>query len=65
MAKPKLALYWASSCGGCEITVVDIEEKILDVADFFDIVLWPCVMDFKYSDVEAMPDKDIDITLFN
>jgi len=31
MAKPKLALYWAASCGGCEITVVDIEEKILDV----------------------------------
>lgn len=65
MAKPKLALYWAASCGGCEITVVDIEEKILDVADFFDIVLWPCVMDFKYSDVEAMQEKEIDITLFN
>jgi len=65
MAKPKLALYWAASCGGCEITVVDIEEKILDVADFFDIVLWPCVMDFKYSDVEALKDKEIDITLFN
>ena len=65
MAKPKLALYWAASCGGCEITVVDIEEKILDVAEFFDIVLWPCVMDFKYSDVEAMKDKEIDITLFN
>ncbi|MBM4157991.1 MAG: oxidoreductase [Ignavibacteria bacterium] len=63
--KPKLALYWASSCGGCEIAVVDIEEKILDVADFFDIVFWPCVMDFKYKDVEAMPDGDITICLFN
>ena len=65
MAKPKLALYWAASCGGCEITVVDIEEKILDVADFFDIVLWPCVMDFKYKDIEEMLDEEIDITLFN
>lgn len=65
MAKPKLALYWASSCGGCEITVVDIEEKILDVADFFDIVFWPCVMDFKYDDVRAMEDGEIDLTLFN
>jgi F420-non-reducing hydrogenase small subunit len=65
MAKPKLALYWAASCGGCEITVIDIEEKILDVADFFDIVFWPCVMDFKYSDVEQMEDGSIDITLFN
>ena len=23
MAKPKLALYWAASCGGCEIAVLD------------------------------------------
>ena len=65
MAKPKLALYWAASCGGCEITIVDIEEKILDVANFFDIVFWPCVMDFKYKDVEAMDDGEIDLTLFN
>jgi F420-non-reducing hydrogenase small subunit len=65
MAKPKLALNWASSCGGCEIAVVDIELKILDVADFFDIVLWPCVMDFKYKDVEALPDGDITLCLFN
>ena len=65
MTKPKLALYWASSCGGCEIAVVDIELKILDVADFFDIVLWPCVMDFKYKDIEALPDGDITLCLFN
>jgi F420-non-reducing hydrogenase small subunit len=65
MAKPKLALYWAASCGGCEIAVLDIEEKILDVANAFDIVFWPCAMDFKYSDVKAMPDKGIDICLFN
>jgi F420-non-reducing hydrogenase small subunit len=63
--KPKLALYWASSCGGCEIAVVDIELKILDVAGFFDIVFWPCIMDFKYKDVEAMPDGDITLCLFN
>lgn len=63
--KPKLALYWASSCGGCEIAVVDIELKILDVAGFFDIVFWPCIMDFKYKDVEAMQDGDITLCLFN
>lgn len=63
--KPKLALYWASSCGGCEIAVVDIELKILEVADFFDIVLWPCVMDFKYKDIEVMEDGEITLCLFN
>lgn len=65
MAKPKLALYWAASCGGCEVTVLDIEEKILDVAAFFDIVFWPCATDYKYKDVEAMPDKSITLCLFN
>ena len=56
MSKPKLALYWAASCGGCEVAVLDVAEKILDVAGFFDIVFWPCAMDFKYKDVEAMAD---------
>lgn len=64
-AKPKLALYWASSCGGCEIAVLGLHEKILDVANAFDIVFWPCVMDFKYKDVEAMEDGEIDVCLFN
>ncbi len=63
--KPKLALYWASSCGGCEIAVLAIQEKILDVAAAFDIVLWPCVMDLKKSDIEAMDDGEIDVCLFN
>jgi F420-non-reducing hydrogenase small subunit len=65
MAKPKLALYWAASCGGCDVAVLDIEVKILDVAAFFDIVFWPCATDFKYKDVEAMPDKSITLCLFN
>jgi F420-non-reducing hydrogenase small subunit len=65
MSKPKLALYWAASCGGCEVSVLDLEAKILDVAGFFDIVFWPCAMDFKYKDVEAMADGTIDLCLFN
>lgn len=65
MPKPKLALYWAASCGGCEIAVLDIQEKILDVANAFDIVFWPVAMDFKYDDVRKMEDKSIDLCLLN
>ena len=65
MAKLKVALYWAASCGGCEISVLDIGDKILDFAAGAEIVFWPCAMDFKYHHVEAMPDKSIDLTLFN
>jgi F420-non-reducing hydrogenase small subunit len=63
--KPKLAVYWAASCGGCDIAILDIEEKILAVADFFDVCFWPCATDFKYKDVEALEDKGITLTLFN
>lgn len=63
--KLKLAFYWAASCGGCEIAVLDINEKILDVVNIADIVFWPVAMDVKYKDVEAMPDKYIDVCFFN
>lgn len=63
--KRKLAIYWGASCGGCDIAVLGLHEKILDVAAAFDIVFWPCVMDAKVQDVEAMPDKSIDVCLFN
>ncbi len=63
--KPKFAMYWAASCGGCEIAVLNIGEKILDVDANFDVVFWPVAMDAKYKDVEAMPDKSILLTLFN
>ena len=63
--KLKIGFYWAASCGGCEIAVLDINEKILDVVKLADIVFWPVAIDIKYKDVEAMPDKYIDICFFN
>jgi F420-non-reducing hydrogenase small subunit len=63
--KPKFAMYWADSCGGCEIAVLNIHEKILDVDANFEVVFWPVAMDAKYKDVEAMPDGSILLTLFN
>lgn len=65
MEKPKFAFYWAASCGGCEIAVLDINEKILDVVANVDIIFWPVAMDIKYKDVESMPDKHIDVCFFN
>lgn len=63
--KPKIAFYWCASCGGCEESVVDLAESILDVAAAVDIVFWPVAMDFKVKDVEAMPDKSIVATMIN
>ena len=63
--KPRLSMYWASSCGGCEIAVVNLHEKILAVDQNFDFMFCPCLMDTKKQDIEAMPDGSIAITFFN
>ena len=63
--KPKIAFYWCASCGGCEESVVDLAEAILDVVAAVDIVFWPVAMDFKVHDVEAMPDGSIAATMIN
>jgi F420-non-reducing hydrogenase small subunit len=63
--KPKVAFYWCASCGGCEETIVDLDEKVLDVVAAVDIILWPCAMDFKYSDIEAMADGSITVSFVN
>ena len=64
-SKPKLAFYWAASCGGCEITVTELGMRLVDVSEQADIVFWPAAMDFKYDDVRAMEDNEIDICFFN
>ena len=65
MAKPKVAFYWCASCGGCEETVVDLNEDILKVVEAVDIVLWPVALDFKKKDIEAMKDGEIAVSFIN
>ena len=63
--KFKFAMYWAGSCGGCEIAVFEIKEKILEVDANYDVVFWPVAADFKYKDVRGYDDGFIDVCLFN
>ena len=63
--KGKLAIYWAASCGGCEISILGIDDKILEVARAFDLVMCPCIADGKVRDIEQMADGEIDVCLFN
>ncbi len=64
-SKIKLAIYWGAACGGCCVSVLDVHEKLFDIVAAADLVFWPIALDIKYKDVENMPDKDIDVTLFN
>jgi F420-non-reducing hydrogenase small subunit len=58
-------MYWAASCGGCEIAVLNLDEVLLDLLGKAEIVFGPAFVDTKYADLEAMPDGSIDVTLFN
>jgi F420-non-reducing hydrogenase small subunit len=63
--KPKLAVYWAASCGGCEIAVANLHEQLLDLDAAFDFMFCPCLLDTKKNEIEALPDQAIAVTLFN
>jgi len=65
MSKLKFGIYWAAACGGCDCSILELHEDILTVVEHVDIVFWPCAMDFKKSDVEAMPDDHMDVVLFH
>lgn len=63
--KPKVAICWLGSCGGCDEAVVDINEVLLRVADNVDLVLWPVALDFKYHHVKSLKDREIVLSVVN
>jgi len=63
--KLQLAIYWGAACGGCDVSVLDTNEFILEVDKVADIRLWPIAADGKYSDVEAMADGELDVAIMN
>ena len=41
MAKPKVAVWKFASCDGCQLTLLDCEDELLQLADVIDIVKFP------------------------
>jgi F420-non-reducing hydrogenase small subunit len=61
----KLAEEWLATCGGCEVTILDIGEALLDILPKLEIVHMPVIMDHKYygqcgekSEID-IPDADV------
>ncbi len=63
--KVRVALYWCASCGGCEEAFVDLAEELVKLSEVIEVVFWPVAVDFKKSDVEALPDGSIDVSFIN
>jgi len=43
----KVAEEWLNACSGCEIAIVDLGERLLDVLNLVDFVHMPVIMDHK------------------
>src|SRR3990167_2490035 len=53
MSKKKLATVWLGGCSGCHMSILDIDEKILDVAKLADIVKSPIVDGKEFPEVDV------------
>jgi NAD-reducing hydrogenase small subunit len=54
--KIRLATVWLGGCSGCHMSFLDLDEKLLDLAEAADLVYSPI------ADVKEFP-KDVDVTL--
>lgn len=63
--KIKLAIYWAAACGGCDVSLLDTDERVLTIGQFADIVMWPIAVDGKEKDIEALEDGAITVSIIN
>ncbi len=56
MSKVKLATVWLDGCSGCHMSFLDIDERILELADKVDLVFSPLV------DIKEYP-EEVDVAL--
>ena len=56
MTKIRLATIWLDGCSGCHMSFLDMDERLIELAPFFDLVYSP------YVDTKEFP-KDVDLTL--
>jgi F420-non-reducing hydrogenase small subunit len=61
----KLAMYWASACGGCDVAVLNLGMTLIELTARWEPVFWPAAMDHKRSAVREMADGEIDVCLFD
>ena len=64
--KVKVGFLLLGGCAGCEMAVVDLSEKLVDVLEHLEVVFWaPTAADLKYPDLEAMDDGFIDVAFID
>lgn len=56
LTRPRVATVWLGGCSGCHMSLLDMDERLLDLAARMDLVYSPLM------DVKEFP-EDVDITL--
>lgn len=56
MTKIKLATIWLDGCSGCHMSILDMDEKLVEIAPFLDVVYSP------YVDIKEFP-INVDLTI--
>ncbi len=56
MTKPRVATVWLDGCSGCHMSLVDLDERLLDIFERADLVYGPLV------DVKEFP-ENVDVCL--
>lgn len=57
----KIAIVCGASCGGCDVSLVNLNEKLLEIAEHAEIVFWHTATDFKLEDLEKVDSIDLGI----
>jgi len=57
MAKVRVATMWFSGCAGCHMSLLDIDETLIDLAARIDVRNSPL------TDLKAFPEDGVDVTL--
>lgn len=60
--RPRLAVFYGASCGGCDVSLVNVGEDLCRVLEGFDVVYWSIAVDTKFQEVEKL--SDIDVVIF-
>ena len=55
MSRPRIATCWLDGCSGCHMSILDMDEAIIDVASKADVVYGP------YVDIKEFP-ENVDVT---
>lgn len=64
--KIKTGFLLLGGCAGCEMSVVDLSEKLVDALAHIEVAFWaPTVADVKYDDLENMEDGAIDVAFID